>query len=163
MRGEDSSAGVEAFLGDERAIEGLPIRLVIAVVVGVAALGIMLTLLDGFDDTGTTEVTVELSDELVSEGESVTVAVVTEDGQPVEDAQLLVTGGSLPLSNGPITLDTGPDSHEATLSVGSGRADARVAFRNGQTRGTLDIEVVPPSGSGYADQRANADLVVVDG
>jgi len=154
-----------AFVRDDRAIEGLPIRLVIAVTVGVAALGIMMTMLDGIDGAQEPETTVELEDELLTLAgtESVTIAVVTEDGQPVEDAQLLVTGGSLPVENGPVDLQTGPDSSEATLTVGTGsRADAKVSFRDGQSRGTLEIEVVPPSGSGLEDHRQNPELVVVD-
>jgi hypothetical protein len=153
------------FVRDDRAIEGLPIRLVIAVTVGVAALGIMMTMLDGIDGAQEPETTVELEDELLTLAggeESVTIAVVTEDGRPVEDAQLLVTSGSLQVENGPVDLQTGPDSSEATLSVGAGpRADAQVAFRDGQKRGTLEIEVVPPSGSGLEDHRANPELVVV--
>ena len=155
---------------DERAIEGLPIRLVIAVAVGTVALGIMLGMLTGFDEVGTTEVTVEASDELlVPEGgsyEEVTLAVVTEDGQPVESAQLLVTGGSLPLANGPVDLQTGPDSHEVTLAIGPDTgADGHVvpAFREGQNRGTIDIEVIPPSGTELRDERDNPELVIVDG
>jgi hypothetical protein len=152
---------------DERAIEGLPIRLVIAVAVGTAALGIMLTMLDGIGATRDPEVTVEMSDELVDledGSQRVRLSVVTTDGKPVEDAQLLVTGGSLPVENGPVELQTGPDSNEVTLSVGtSGRPDVLAAFRDGQARGTLDIEVIPPSGSGLRDERANPELVVVEG
>ena len=161
---------MEALLADERAIEGLPIRLVVAVAVGVAALGIMTGMLAGFDGFRTTEVTVEASDELVVSGsgstEPVTLAVVTEDGQPVESAQLLVTEGSLPLANGPVDLQTGPDSNEVRLAIGSPDpgADGHVTaeFRTGQRRGTLEIEVIPPSGD-LRDEEANPELVVVSG
>ncbi len=156
---------------DERAIEGLPIRLVVAVAVGVAALGIMMGMLAEFDDVGTTEVTVEASDELLVPNNGsydlVTLTVVTEDGQPVEGAQLLVTGGSLPLANGPVDLQTGPDSASATLGIDSSTtgadATATTDFRDGQDRGTLEVEVVPPSGSDLVDDRDNLELVVVDG
>jgi len=153
---------------DERGIEGLPVRLVVAVTVGVAALGIMLGMLAEFDDPGTTEVTVEASDELlVPEGggyEPVTLGVVTEDGQPVEGAQLLVMEGSLPLADGPVDLQTGSDSHEVTLGIGTtSGVDKSVtpAFRDGQSRGTLEIAVVPPSGTDLRDERENPELVVV--
>ena len=152
---------------DERGIEGLPIRLVVAVVVGVAALGLMTGMLAEFDDVGTTEVTVEASDELVVLGngsDTVTLTVVTEDGQPVEDAQLLVTGGSLPLADGPVDIQTGPDSASATLAINGSGADATAStdFRAGQDRGTLEVDVVPPSGSGLVDDRDNLELVVID-
>lgn len=153
---------------DERGIEGLPVRLVVAVTVGVAALGIMLGMLAEFDDPGTTEVTVEASDELlVPEGggyEPVTLGVVTEDGQPVEGAQLLVMEGSLPLADGPVDLQTGSDSHEVTLGIGTTSGVGKSvtpAFRDGQSRGTLEIAVVPPSGTDLRDERENPELVVV--
>ena len=159
------------FAGDERAIEGLPIRLVIAVVVGVAALGIMMGMLDGVDEFGDTEVTVQMSDELLvlSDEQSVVFEVITEDGHPVEDAQLLILGGSAPLANGPVVLETGEESNAAVLSVSeiteatAGDGHAAVAFRDGQARGTLSIEVVPPSGGDLVDAQSNPELVVVRG
>jgi hypothetical protein len=159
------------FSGDERAIEGLPIRLVIAVTVGVAAMGIMMGMLDGFDDFGTDEVTVTASDELIvpenGSYDTVTLAVVTTDGQPVENAQLLISGGSLPLANGPVDLDTGPDSNSVTVGINSSSTATEgcihPAFRAGQNRGTLEIDVVPPSGAGIRDERENPELVLVDG
>lgn len=161
---------MDALGTDERAIEGLPVRLVVAVTVGVAALGIMLGMLTEFEDVGTTEVTVEASDELLVLGDGerlVTLAVVTEGGQPVEGATLLVTEGSLPLSNGPVDIETGPDSHEATLAVGSSvsgaDAHASAEFREGQHRGTLEVAVIPPSGGELRDERDNPELVVVSG
>jgi hypothetical protein len=172
---------MDTLWADERAIEGLPIRLVVAVTVGVAALGIMMGMLTEFEDVGTTEVTVEASDELlVLDGDtSVTLDVVTEDGRPVEGAQLLVTEGSLPLDGGPVDLQTGPDSSEVTMTIEAGpdasvatergqsgpTADASVTpdFRAGQDRGTLEIEVVPPSGTDLRDERDNPELVVVSG
>jgi len=51
-----------SFIRDDRAIEGLPIRLVIALVVGVAALALMLNMLGGIGDVGDTEVTVRIDD-----------------------------------------------------------------------------------------------------
>ena len=158
----------DRFVADERAIEGLPIRLVIAVAVGIVALSLMMGMLDDVDDFGETEVTVTMSEELVdlSIDESVTLAAVTEDGTPVEDAQFIVTGGSAPLSNDPVVVETGTDSHEATLRVddeNGGDEYAEVAFRSGQNRGTLTIEVVPPSGSDLVDDRSNPELVVVSG
>ena len=151
---------------DERGIEGLPVRLVVAVAVGVTALGVMMGMLAEFDDVGTTELTLEVSDELVVLGETdtVTLTVVTEEGQPVENAHLLVTGGSLPLANGPVDLQTG-DTAAVTLGIDTAGADAtaRTDFRDGQTRGTLDIEVIPPSGGDLVDERGNPEVVVVRG
>lgn len=157
----------ETFREDERAIEGLPIRLVIAVAVGVAAMGIMLGMLEGIEDVGETEVTVGLSEELVvAEEATVSLSVQTVDGQPIDDATVIVSGDTVPVANGPVVLDTGPDSHEAELTISeeSGETDhAHIAFRDGQARGTVSLEVVPPSGGDLVDERANPDLVVIRG
>lgn len=152
---------------DERGIEGLPIRLVIALVVGVAALSLMLGLLDEFDEFGTTEVTIQLDDELLTpdehgEYEPTTIAVVTADGEPVRDAAVVVTGGSLPLENGPVDLQTGPDSNEVTLDVATEPGgDAHLDFRSTQKRGTVEIDVIPPSGRNLVDQRSNPTITVI--
>ncbi|PSP27291.1 Ig domain-containing protein group 1 domain-containing protein [Halobacteriales archaeon QH_2_65_14] len=154
---------------DERAVEGLPVRLVIAVAVGVAAMTIMLGLLDGVDEFDEREVTVQLDEELLTpdefgEYEPVRIAVVTEDGEPITDAVVIVSGGSLPLENGPLVRQTGSDSNEVTVSVATGGgADATVAFRTGQNRGTLHIDVRPPPGTDLVDDRNNPHLTVVDG
>lgn len=159
---------------DQRAIEGLPIRLVIAVIVGVAALGLMTGLLESFDGFGSTEVEIETGEAVITlsndTGGPVRVAVVTDEGRPVENAQVVVTAGSAPLADGPLTLDTGPDSNEVTLAAGTSadpdpRSDdyARIAFREGQTRGTLELDIVPPGGGDFVDDRRNTELVVLDG
>lgn len=145
------------FLTDERAIEGLPIRLVIALVVGVAALGIMMSVLGDVGDFGDEEVTVQFDDELVTAGSSVNVSVVTEDGEPVEEAEVLVTSGSLTLQDNPIVLDATNGSAELDL------AENPVDFRSDQNRGELEFEVVVPSDSDYVDDADNPSLTVIDG
>lgn len=51
-----------SLLEDGRGIEGLPIRLVIALVVSVAALAIVMSMLDGVGSVGQTEVDVEITE-----------------------------------------------------------------------------------------------------
>jgi hypothetical protein len=156
-----------AFTDDERAIEGLPIRLVIALVVGVAALSLMMNMLSTFDNFGDTEVTTEHDQNLVtpenSSYEPVTISVVTEDGDPVEDANILVRSGSLTLEDGPIDLHTGENSNEATLAFGDGDGEASLDFRADQDRGTLQVEVHPPTDSDYVDDDDNPEITVVKG
>ena len=48
--------GFERFRDDERAIEGLPVRLVIALVVGVASLSVMMSMLSGISGLAVTEI-----------------------------------------------------------------------------------------------------------
>jgi len=156
-----------AFTDDQRAIEGLPIRLVIALVVGVAALSLMMSMLSTFDNFGNTEVQTEHDQNLVTPDggshEDVTISVVTEEGDPVEDANILVRSGSLTLEDGPIDLYTGEDSNEATLSFGSGDDAASLDFRSDQDRGTLQVEVHPPTDSDYVDEDDNREITVVKG
>ena len=156
-----------AFTDDQRAIEGLPIRLVIALVVGVAALSLMMSMLSTFDNFGDTEVETDHDQNLVTPAggshEDVTISVVTEDGDPVEDANILVRSGSLTLEDGPIDLHTGENSNEATLSFGSGEDAATLDFRSDQDRGTLQVEVHPPTDSDYVDDDDNREITVVKG
>jgi len=150
------------FAGDERAIEGLPIRLVIALVVGVAALSLMMNVLGQFDDSFQDEtVTVEFSDELVEVGESTNVSVVTSEGEPVEGAYVLVRSGSLTVSNGPIELDTTNGTAKLEIVSKTGNHDkAVVDFRADQERGDVEFEVVPPSDADYSEQSSPSKLVV---
>ncbi|PSQ36117.1 hypothetical protein BRD08_05550 [Halobacteriales archaeon SW_10_66_29] len=156
-----------AFTDDQRAIEGLPIRLVIALVVGVAAMSLMMNMLSTFDNFGDTEVETEHDQNLVTPDggsyDDVTISVVTEDGDPVEDANILIRSGSLTLEDGPIDLHTGENSNEATLSFGSGDDAASPDFRADQVRGTLEVEVHPPTDSDYVDEDDNREITVVEG
>lgn len=155
------------FVDDQRAIEGLPIRLVIALVVGVAALSLMMNVLGTFDNFGDTEVTTEYDERLVTPAngsyETVTISVVTEDGDPVENADVLLRSGSLTLEDGPIDLGTGEQSHTVELAFGDGGDEATVDFRSDQKRGTLQVEVHPPTDSDYVDDEDNPEITVVDG
>lgn len=161
----------DALLDDRRATEGLPITLVIAVVVGAAAVALLWPLVGDIEPETDTEVTLDVSTELLTLNEtgdtSVTIAVVTENGQPVEGATLVVREGSAPLASGPADLRTGPNSSEATLTLTTDPpesaldADVHLDLRTNQNRGTLEIEVVPPTGTRFVDEHPNPDLTVV--
>ncbi|WP_339106412.1 hypothetical protein [Haloterrigena salinisoli] len=152
-----------SFGGDDRAIEGLPIRLVIALVVGVAALALMLNMLGGIGDVGDTEVSVEIEDELVeadaggTDGE-VKVSVIDENGNNVENARVIATAGSAQL-DGVVEAETGDgaglEDHEALLEF-----DGDQSLRADQDIGTLELEVIPPSDSNYIDEQPNPEIRV---
>ena len=151
----DSDATLACFGRDERAIEGLPIRLVIALVVGVASLSIMLNLLSGVQGLTTTELDVRPEPEVVQPGSTeVTVTVVGTDGAPVADATVVVKAGSATL-DGVATATTGEEG-TASLSLDP-------SLRPNQQEGTLVFEVKPPAGSGYRDRRGNTKVLVVRG
>jgi hypothetical protein len=145
---------LSAFRRDERAIEGLPIRLVIALVVGVASLSVMLGMVNGIGGLQTTELDARPTPEVTTPGEqSLTIRVVGSDGEPVADATVVVGSGTASL-DGPATARTGPDGN-ATLTVtpelGPNQAD-----------GTLVIDIKPPASGGFADRRGNTEVLVIE-
>lgn len=140
---------------DERAIEGLPIRLVIALVVGVASLSVMMGMIDDVNPTNVSELDARPEPEVVEPGETdVTVTVVDPAGDPVADATVVAKSGTARL-DGVRTARTGPNgSVEFTLSSTLGP---------NQDEGTIVFDVKPPAGSEYQDERENTQVLVVDG
>lgn len=142
------------FRHDTRAIEGLPIRLVIALVVGAASLSIMLNMLSGVGTLAVTELDARPQPAVTTPGEqAVTVTVVDTDGTPVADATVVVTGGSADLQRVEHAR-TGPDGN-ATLPIAP-------SLRPNQAQGTLEIAIKPPAGSGFADRRGNTEILVIE-
>jgi len=78
---------------NERAIEGLPIRLVIALFVGVAALFLMLQVLDLFDedDLDRSEITIEIQEgatlDLDDDTDELEFTVIDGNGQELEEGE----------------------------------------------------------------------------
>jgi len=142
-----------SLLRDERGIEGLPIRLVVALVVGVASLSVMMSTLSGVATLGVTELDVQPTPEVVAPGSaSVTVTVVGPDGDRVSGATVIARGDTARLDN-VTTARTGPNG-EATLSLAP-------ELGPNQPDGTVTFDVKPPAGSGYVDRRGNTELLVI--
>lgn len=142
-----------SLLRNERGIEGLPIRLVVALVVGVASLSVMMSTLSGVATLGVTELDVRPTPEVVAPGStSVTVTVVGPDGDRVAGATVIARGDTARLGN-VTTATTGPNGN-TTLSLDPGLGP-------NQPDGTVTFDVKPPAGSGYVDRRGNTDLLVV--
>jgi len=139
----------------------MPIRLLVAIAVGAAALSLLMPLPKDVAAADTTEVTVRPAPAHLQPGGNVTLAVLTAEGDPVEDVTLVVRGRSLAVKNGPLRLETGPDSHTVSFRVGLDRSNGLVpGFRPTQNRGTLSVDVLAP-GEGYVDQRPNPQITVV--
>lgn len=139
----------------------MPIRLLVAITVGIATFSLLVPLSDDVADAETTEVTVEPEPAQIQPGTNVTIAVVTADGEPVEDATVVVRGRSLPVENDPLTFRTGPNSHTVTLRVTRGASgDVPVDFRQTQRRGTINFDVVAPTDA-YVDDRGNPEVTVI--
>lgn len=143
----------ERFHADERAIEGLPVRLVVALVVGVASLSVMLNMLNGLAAIGVTELDTQPVPEVTDPGNTtVTVRVVDPDGGGVSNATVVARGETVRLS------ETAVGRTNA-----SGYATLHVAPRLGpnQPDGELGFTVKPPAGSQYVDRRGNTRVLVV--
>jgi hypothetical protein len=143
----------DAFRSDRRAIEGLPIRLVIALVIGVASLSVMMNMLTGIQGLSTTELDVRPDPEVVGPGDgTIELTVVGADGSAVADATVLVKAGSADLDG----VRTGTTGEDGTVSV-----SVAPTLRANQDEGTLVVEVKPPAGRGYVDRRGNTKVLVI--
>jgi hypothetical protein len=143
----------QSLLRDERAIEGLPIRLVIALVVGVACLGVMMSTISGLGTLQVSEVDVEPDPEVTGPGSGqVTVTVVDSKGSPVSGATVVAKSGTATLDS-TTTASTG-DNGEAELSLDP-------SLGPNQQEGTVTFSVKPPSSGSYQDERSNTELLVV--
>jgi hypothetical protein len=142
------------FREDERAIEGLPVRLVVALVVGVASLSVMMGMLSNISGLAVTELDVRPQPEVVAPGDhAVEVTVVDPDGQGVAGATVVARGGSARLDGvGTATTDE------------NGTAELRLSpeLASNQRDGTVELGIKPPAGSEYADRRENTALLVVE-
>ncbi|MFC5970806.1 carboxypeptidase regulatory-like domain-containing protein [Halomarina salina] len=139
--------------GDERAIEGLPIRLVIALVVGVASLGVMMQMLSGVSGLAVTELDTQPTPEVVTPGDQqVEVRVVTPEGRPVAGATVVAKADTARL-DGVVTAETDTD--------GTATLDLAPTLGPNQADGTVTFDVKPPAGGEFVDRRANTRLLVV--
>lgn len=148
-------ASKRQFRDDERGIEGLPVRLVIAMVVGVASLGVMMSMVSGISGLAVTEVDVQPEPDVVEAGErSIDVRVIDPDGNGVAAATVVARSGTARL-DGIETAKTderGEASFELAPELGPNRRD-----------GTITFDVKPPAGSEYVDRRDNTPLLVIEG
>ncbi|WP_136716618.1 DUF7382 domain-containing protein [Halorientalis salina] len=143
----------DRFSRDERAIEGLPVRLVIALVVGVASLSVMMNTISGLSTLGVSELDVQPEPEVIEPGQrSVTVRVVDADGEPVTNATVVAKGGTANL-RGIRTTKTGPD--------GRGTLTVNASLGPNQEEGTVQMDIKPPASGQYTDERENTKILVV--
>ena len=144
---------LQQLLRDDRAIEGLPVRLVIALVVGVASLGVMMNMLSGIDGLAVSELDARPVPEVTAPGAaSVDVTVIDADGNPVSGATVVLQsdGAALEAPHAGETDDDGVATLYVDPSLGPN-----------QNSGTVAIEIKPPPGSDYVDRRKNTEILVV--
>ena len=145
--------GTDRFRSDTRAIEGLPVRLVVALVVGVASLSVMMNMISGIQGLAVTELDARPTPEVTTPGEQdLAVEVVGADGSPVADATVVVKAGSA-------TLDG--VAHARTGANGTATVTVTPELRPNQRDGTLTLEIKPPAGNGFVDRRENTNVLVI--
>ena len=138
----------------ERAIEGLPVRLVIALVVGAATMSIMLNMLSGVEGLVVTELDVRPVPDVIEPGpQELELTVVDPSGSAVGDAMVVVTPGTAEL-NEVITARADAD--------GIARVQVDPGLRPNQATGTLEISIKPPGGGSFVDQRSNTEVLVIN-
>lgn len=152
-RGDRDGRPRDSFREDRRAIEGLPVRLVIALVVGVASLSVMMGMVGSIDGLAATELDAQPQPEVTTPGDqSIEVAVVDPDGSRVADATVILRGGSARIDG----VATATTDENGVASV-----DVAPELGPNQPDGTLTIDIKPPAGSDYVDERANTEVLIV--
>ncbi len=143
----------QRFRSDNRAIEGLPIRLVIALVVGVASLSVMMNMLSGLNGLAVSELDAKPEPEVIEPGQqTVEIAVIDSDATPVSDATVVVKSDSARLER--VETATTGEQGRVSLSIDP-------SLGANQDDGTLKIDIKPPAGSEFADKRENTRILVV--
>ncbi len=138
---------------DDRAIEGLPIRLVIALVVGVACLSVMMTVIDGMETFESTELETHPEPEIIPEDETdVTVTVTDSDGNTISGATVIAEGDTASLPE-IVTAET-DENGNATVSLDP-------SLHQNRDRGEIALDIRPPEGD-YTDDRENTGILVLD-
>ncbi len=144
---------LERLVQDERGIEGLPVRLIIAFVVGVAALSVMLNMISGVESFAVAELDVKPEPNIVGpEEQTIELTAIGSDNSPVADATIIIEGGTAQLDS-MVVATTGPD--------GTASVTIDPSLGPNQAKGTLTIDVEPPAGSNYMDRRGNSQITVI--
>jgi hypothetical protein len=138
---------------DDRGIEGLPVRLVIALVVGVASLSVMMNTLSGLTTLGVSELNAQPEPEVIGANETdVAVRVVDAQGEPVANATVVAQGGTANLDA--LRTATTGENGRATLTL-------HPSLGPNQDEGTVTLDIKPPASGGYTDERQNTKVLVV--
>jgi len=138
---------------DDRAIEGLPIRLVIALVVGVACLAVMMNVISGLDEFGSTELDTQPEPEIIEpEPTAVNVTVVDPDGTAITNATVVAQGDTAQLES---------IEYAETDQEGVATLELEPELRDNQREGTISLDIRPPEGD-YVDEEANTGILVID-
>ena len=145
---------VRELLADDRAIEGLPVRLVIAFIVGITTLSLMLNMVSGLGGFAVSELDAKPDPDVMTTAErDVNISVVDSNGDPVAGATVIVRSDTATIGD-IVTAETG-DNGVATV-----RLDPELGPN--QQDGTLEIDIKPPAGGDFSDKRQNGKILVLE-
>ncbi len=115
-----------------------------------------MSMIQGIGTLGVSELDANPDPEVMTADKTDTVAitVVDHEGTPVADATVILQGQSARLPDGIVT--------DKTDSNGVVKLSVTPELGPNQRQGTLSIDIKPPSGSEYADQRANTEILVLE-
>ncbi|WP_229111243.1 DUF7382 domain-containing protein [Halapricum desulfuricans] len=149
-----------SFRTDERGIEGLPIRLVIAIVVGVAALSVMMTIIDDVGTVGEEELSANPNEEVLSNNIKypIDITVTDEDGQGIPNATVYLQSGTANLDKSDTTFtETDYNGSTNTLNI---NPKTDIDWRPGQESGEIEIHIKPPGDGNYKDDQIDKITVL---
>lgn len=145
---------------DERGIEGLPIRLVIAIVVGVAALSVMMTIIDDIGTVGEEELSANPNEEVIAgSGANVEVTVTDETGQGIPNATVYLKSGTAKLDISDKTFAETDYNGTTTSDMDISPKD-HIDWRPGQESGTIEVHTKPPGDGDYKDDQIDKITVL---
>ena len=146
---------------DERGIEGLPIRLVIAIVVGVAALSVMMTIIDDIGTVGEEELSANPNEEVLSNDKKypVEVTVTDEGGQGIPNATVYLQSGTANIDTPDTIFDETNYNGTTTSEIDINPAN-HIDWRPGQESGEIEIHIKPPGDGDYKDDQIDKITVL---
>ncbi|MBX0285590.1 hypothetical protein [Haloarcula salinisoli] len=155
------NGGTYAFLGDERAVAGLPIRLLIAVVLGIASFALMMNALGGVSADPQSEIRVEVTNAQtmdVSDSDTLELSVSAGDENDISGATVTIEPDT---AKGDVVQRT--TQSDGSVSITDFQSTANVSLRTDQNRGTFDVDVRPPGNSDLKDEQDESEIVIVTG
>ncbi|QSG12791.1 putative pilin/flagellin [Halapricum desulfuricans] len=132
----------------------------IAIVVGVAALSVMMTIIDDVGTVGEEELSANPSEEvLTGNGAQVGVTVTDETGQGIPNATVYLKSGTAKLDVSDKTFD-GTNYNGATKNDIKINPVSDIDWRPGQESGTIEVHIKPPGDGNYKDDQVDKITVL---
>lgn len=128
----------------------------------------MMQMIGGLGFNPQQEVTLEVrSDSLVDIGSgsvNIELTVITEEGDPVPNAQVLITSGTLTVNDNPIPMGsaTGPAATGENGQISHSLSPSDVDFRSDQDKGTIQFDIVTQGDGNYKDEKDNPEIVLTE-